>query len=145
MKKFLLLTLLAFCGVFAFGQSKMACCAKPSATQQFAMLASNKKFIMSHANPKKFHFQSTIGKAITYKTADGKDANAYELKAKNPTNNYILVIHEWWGLNDWVKKESEKIYNDLGDVNVIDLDLYDGKVATTQQDAGNFMKSVTDD
>ncbi|MDB4918900.1 dienelactone hydrolase family protein [Mucilaginibacter sp.] len=145
MKKFLLLTALLFCGALAFSQSKTVCCSNPSATQQFAMLASNKMFRMSHKSPLPLHFQSSIGKAITYKTADGKTANAYELKAKSPTNNYLLVIHEWWGLNDWVKKESEKIYNDLGNVTVIDLDLYDGKVATNQQDAGKFMKSVTDE
>lgn len=100
---------------------------------------------MSHKIPAKIHFQSSIGKAITYKTADGKDADAYELKAKTPTNNYILIIHEYWGLNDFVKRESEKIYNDLGNVNIIDLDLYDGKVATTREDAGKFMQSVKDD
>jgi carboxymethylenebutenolidase len=108
------------------------------------MLASNKMFRLSHKTPLPLHFQSSIGKAFTYKTTDGKTANAYELKAKKHTNNYLLVVHEWWGLNDWVKKESEKIYNDLGDVNVIDLDLYDGKVATTQQDAGKYMQSVND-
>ena len=76
MKKLLSLALLLCSGVFAFGQSKMACCAKPSATQQFAMLASNKAFVMSHKNPLKIHFQSSIGKDITYKTADGKGAGA---------------------------------------------------------------------
>jgi carboxymethylenebutenolidase len=145
MKKLVLLSLLTFCGVFAFSQSKMACCAKPSATQQFAMLASDKSFIMSHKNPLKIHFQSTIGKPINYKTADGKEADAYLLKAKNPTNNYILVIHEFWGLNDFVKKESEKIYNELDNVNIIDLDLYDGQVATTREDAGKLMQAVKDD
>ena len=145
MKKYLLLTLLVFCGVFAFSQSKMACCAKPSATQQFAMLASNKEFIMSHKNPLKIHFQSSIGKTINYKTPDGKEASAYELKARRATENYILVIHEYWGLNDFVKKESEKIYNDLGNVNIIDLDLYDGKVATTREDAGKYMQAVKED
>jgi carboxymethylenebutenolidase len=55
-----------------------------------------------------------------------------------------LVIHEWWGLNDFVKRESEKIYNDLGNVNIIDVDLYDGKVATTKEDAGKFMQAVND-
>jgi len=145
MKKLLLLSLFVFCAVFAFGQSKMACCAKPSATQQFAMLASSKDFRMSHQNPIKMHFQSSIGKAITYKTADGKEADAYEFKAKTPTNNYLLLVHEWWGLNDWVKKESEKLYTDLGNVNVIDLDLYDGKVATTRDEAGKLMQGVNDD
>jgi len=145
MKKLLLLTLLTFCGVLAFSQSKMACCAKPSATQQFAMLASNKAFIMAHKNPLKMHFQSSIGKTIDYKTPDGKEAHAYLLKAKTATHNYLLVIHEYWGLNDFVKKESENIYNELGDVNIIDLDLYDGQVATTREDAGKLMQAVKED
>ena len=145
MKKLFLLTLLIFSGVFAFSQTKVVCCSKTSATQQFAMLASSKDFIRSHKNPLKFHFQSSIGKSINYKTPDGKDADAYELKAKNPTNNYILVIHEFWGLNDFVKKESEKIYNELGNVNIIDLDLYDGQVATTREDAGKLMQAVKED
>lgn len=144
MKKYLLLMLSLFCAMCAFCQSKMACC-KESATQQFAMLASDKKFVMAHPNPRPYHFQSTIGKAVTYKTADGKDANAFEMKAKKPTNNWLLVVHEWWGLNDWVKHESEKLYTDLGDVNILDLDLYDGKVATTREDAGKFMQAVKED
>lgn len=135
-----------FCCVAAFSQRKVAiCCSKPeSATQRFAMLASDKNFVKAHANPRVYHFQSDIGKAITYKTADGKDANAFEFKAKTATNNYLLVVHEWYGLNDFVKKESEKLYTDLGNVNVIDLDLYDGKVATTREDAGKYMQSVVD-
>jgi len=143
MKKLFLLTLIVLCSAFAFSQSKMACC-NQSATQKFAMLASDKKFRMSHANPRPYHFQSSIGKAITYKVADGKDANAFEFKAKTATNNWLIVIHEWWGLNDFVKHESEKLYTDLGNVNVLDLDLYDGKIATTREDAGKLMQTVTD-
>ncbi|CAN5518730.1 hypothetical protein BH09BAC6_BH09BAC6_14610 [soil metagenome] len=145
MKKLIFLSALLLTAAFAFSQSKVICCSNPSATQRFAMLASNRDFRMSHKMPLPIRFQSSIGAAITYKTADGKTANAYVLKAKRTTNNYILVIHEWWGLNDFVKKESEKIYNDLGNVNIIDLDLYDGKVATTREDAGKYMQSVTDD
>ena len=136
MKRAFLLSLAVFAVVSAFAQSKMACCANPSSTQKFAMLASDKKFVMSHPLPLKYHFQSDIGKAITYSTPDGKTANAFVFMAKNKTNNYLLVVHEYWGLNDWIKKESEKLYTDLGNVNVIDLDLYDGKVATTREDAG---------
>jgi len=145
MKKILLVALLLSSATITFAQSKMACCANPSATKQFAMLASDKKFVMSHPVPLKYHFQSTIGKAITYNTPDGKTANAFFFKAKHHTNNYLLVVHEWWGLNDWIKKESETLYNNLGDVNVIDLDLYDGQVATTREDAGKFMQAVKED
>jgi len=146
MKKIYLLAILLISVVSAFSQSKMACCHKttatPSATKKFAMLASNTSFVKAHANPKRMHFQSSIGKVINYKTADGLTANAYELKAKKPTNNYLLVIHEWYGLNDYVKREAEKLYNDLGNVNVIALDLYDGKVADNRQDAGKLMQGV---
>jgi len=144
MKKLLLFALIISCSTVAFGQSKMACC-KQSATQQFAMLASNKKFVMSHPKPLPIHFQSSIGKPITYSTPDGRTADAYELKAKTPTRNYILVIHEYFGLNDYVKKESEQIYNDLGNVNIIDLDLYDGKSSTDRAEAAKLMQGVKDD
>jgi carboxymethylenebutenolidase len=144
MKKLLFSIVIIFTCVAAFAQSKVAVC-HYTPTQQFAMLASNKKFVTAHPNPKVFHFQSSIGKAITYPTADGKTANAYELKAKIPTNNYLLVVHEWYGLNDYIKQESEKLYTDLGNVNVIAIDLYDGKVAGNSQDAGKYMQSVTDE
>ncbi|QQL49405.1 dienelactone hydrolase family protein [Mucilaginibacter ginkgonis] len=145
MKKLILLVAFMATTITSFSQSKMACCEKPTATKRFAMLASNKNFRMAHANPLRIKFQSSIGKSFMYKTSDGRMANAYELKAKKPTNNYLLVIHEWWGLNDFVKKESEKIYNDLGNVNVIDLDLYDGKVTDNRDEAGKLMQGVKED
>lgn len=145
MKKLILLLTLVLSSAFAFGQSNKVACCYPSATQRFAMLASDKKFIASHPNPKPFHFQSNIGKAITYATADGTTAGAYELKAKTPTNNYLIVVHEYFGLNDYIKQISEKLYNDLSNVNVIALDLYDGKVATTREDAGKYMQAVKED
>ncbi|MBS7565892.1 dienelactone hydrolase family protein [Mucilaginibacter sp. Bleaf8] len=147
MKKLILFVCLVVSCMVAFGQNKMACChktvaAKPSATQKFAMLASNPNFRMAHPNPVKVHFQSSTGKVINYKTDDGLTANAYELKAKTKTNKYLLVIHEWYGLNDFIKREAEKLYNDLGNVTVIALDLYDGKVADNRQDAGKYMQAV---
>jgi carboxymethylenebutenolidase len=144
MKKLILSVFIMLCSVMVFGQPNMACC-KQSATQQFAMLASDKKFVMAHPIPRPIHFKSAIGMAITYKTPDGATADAWELKAATPTNNYLLVVHEYWGLNDYVKMESEKIYNDVGNINVIDLDLYDGKVAATRQQAGQYMQAVKDD
>ncbi|TWR30617.1 dienelactone hydrolase family protein [Mucilaginibacter pallidiroseus] len=142
MKKLFLLAALLICGAMAFAQ-QMACC-KKSATQQFAMLASDAKFRSSHKNPVKMHFQSAIGSQVNYKTPDGKTASAWMLKAKKPTNNYLFIIHEWYGLNDYVKREAEKLYNDVGNVNVIALDLYDGKVADNREDAGKYMQAVSD-
>ncbi|SDE76556.1 carboxymethylenebutenolidase [Mucilaginibacter pineti] len=145
MKKLILFTLFISIGVFAFAQNNVVCHSNISSTRQFAMLASSSKFRMAHLNPLPVKFQSSIGQSITYKTSDGKESTAYMLKAKKSTNNYILVVHEWWGLNDYVKRKSEKIYNDLGNVNIIDVDLYDGKVATTSQEAGKYMQAVVED
>lgn len=140
MKYFFSSIILLTCFI-AKAQQQMASCCMPTATEKFAMNLSDKSFIMSHPEPLPFVFISDRGKDITYKTSDGKDAHAWEIMAKKKTNYYFFVIHEWWGLNDYIKQESEKISNDL-EVNVIALDLYDNQVATTQEDAGKFMGSV---
>lgn len=121
-------------------QKNTSCC-NPSATETFALNAFDKNFIMTHENPLPFEFKSERGKDINYKTSDGKDAHAWEILAKKKTNYYFFVIHEWWGLNDYIKQECEKISDDL-DVNVIALDLYDNQVATTREDAAKIMGTV---
>jgi len=115
------------------------------ATEKFAMFASNKDFNSSHPNPVPYVHQSEVGKMIKIKTTDGTDANGYLLLAKKKTNNWVFVFQEWWGLNDHIKREAEQLYNDLGNVNVIALDMYDGKLATTPADAGKYMGEFKQD
>ena len=141
MKKYFFPLLLLLVSVAASAQ-KMSCCA-PTATESFSQLASDKKFAMSHLNPLPFNFASENGKPIIFKTADGSDAHGWEIRSKKPSGQYLFVIHEWWGLNDYIKKESEQIWTDLGNVNVIALDLYDGKIATNREDAGKYMQAVS--
>lgn len=43
-------------------------------------------------------------------------------------------------MNDHIKREAENLYNDLGNVNVLALDMYDGKLATDPQTAGKYMQ-----
>ena len=72
---------------------------------------------------------------------DGVNANAFLIKAKKKSNNWIFVFQEWWGLNDNIKRQSEELYEALGhSVNIIALDMYDGKVATTRENAGKYMQ-----
>jgi carboxymethylenebutenolidase len=52
------------------------------------------------------------------------------------------MIHEWWGLNDYIKREVERLQKELGDVTVIALDLYDSKVATDPQTAGQYVSGL---
>src|SRR5688572_28751015 len=128
MKKSILTLFFLLCCTFVFAQGVITVC-HTSSTDKFAMLASNKDFNSAHSSPRKYiHVSEEGGKMITYQCADGTPANAYLIEAKKKTNNCIFVIQEWWGLNDNFKRGAEKLYKDLGNVNVIALDMYDGKV-----------------
>ncbi|MGI8952685.1 MAG: dienelactone hydrolase family protein [Chitinophagaceae bacterium] len=124
-------------------QPIMNCCF-PSATEEFASFASDKEFMSSHLSPLPFTFVSERGHDISYKTSDGTDAHAWEIKSEKPTDYYLFVVHEYWGLNDYIKQESEKLSDDLG-INVIALDLYDKKVTADPQEAGKLVQSVKTD
>lgn len=117
-------------------------CCDLNAHTSFTSLADDYKFVATHENPEAFDYTGDLGKEITFQTSDGKEAHAFFIKASGTSDKYLFVIHEWWGLNDYVKKESAKFYNDLKDVNILALDLYDGKVATKREDAANYMKST---
>lgn len=59
---------------------------------------------------------------------DGVDVSVYVLMIKDFFDKYFFVIYEWWGLNDYIKEEVDCLFGELGDVNVMVLDMYDGKV-----------------
>jgi carboxymethylenebutenolidase len=54
-----------------------------------------------------------------------------------------IVIQEWWGLNDWVKDQARALARE-GYV-ALAVDLYRGKVATTQEDAHQLMMGTPPD
>lgn len=55
----------------------------------------------------------------------------------------IVVIHEWWGLNDWIKSKADAFAKE-GYV-ALAVDLYRGKVATDPDTAHQLMRGVPDD
>ena len=55
----------------------------------------------------------------------------------------LIVIHEWWGLNDWVKQQAQQ-FADQGYVAVA-VDLYRGKVATNAETAHELMRGLPQD
>lgn len=66
---------------------------------------------------------------VSYKSGDETvNAVMYTPQGKGPFPA-LVVIHEWWGLNDWVKEQASKLA-DQGYVTLA-IDLYRGKVATT--------------
>lgn len=143
MKKLLLaicfwLAYLPFCEA----QKTASCCAKP-ATEQFAAFASNQEFKGMHASPLPFTLEEAAGEMITFPVTGGEEGRAYLVKASKATNKYLIVIHEWWGLNDYIKQEADKFDKALPEVNIIAVDLYDGNVATTAEEAAAMVQQVT--
>jgi carboxymethylenebutenolidase len=83
------------------------------------------------------------GKSVSYKSGDETvQALLYTPAGKGPFPA-LIVIHEYWGLNDWVKEQASKLadqgYESLA------IDLYRGKVATTPDVAHELMRGVPND
>ncbi len=80
---------------------------------------------------------------VTYRSGDETvHALLYKPTGEGPFPA-LVVIHEWWGLNDWVKQQAEH-YADLGYVTLA-IDLYRGQVATTPDQAHEIMRGVPED
>jgi len=83
------------------------------------------------------------GKPVSYKSGDETVSGIlYTPQGKGPFPA-LVVIHEWWGLNDWVKEQASKMA-DQGYV-ALAIDLYRGKVATTSDEAHQIMRGVPSD
>ena len=82
-------------------------------------------------------------KPVSYKSGDETvQAILYTPAGKGPFPA-LVVVHEWWGLNDWVKEQAAKL-SDQGYVTLA-IDLYRGKVATTPDEAHQIMRGVPED
>jgi carboxymethylenebutenolidase len=83
------------------------------------------------------------GKSVSYKSGDETVQGVlYAPPGKGPFPA-LVVIHEWWGLNDWVKDQASKLA-DQGYLTLA-VDLYRGKVATTPDEAHEIMRGVPED
>ncbi|NWG86260.1 MAG: dienelactone hydrolase family protein [Hydrogenophilaceae bacterium] len=83
------------------------------------------------------------GHEITYKS-DGTTLKGYiayddKVKGKRPG---VLVVHEWWGHNDYARKRADMLA-EMG-YTALAVDMYgDGKSANHPDDAKKFMMAVT--
>lgn len=155
MKKIALLTFAAFSTAillgFSFSRPEptflspecVISCVNLETAQMIAMDAAQPGFAQLHEDPLYFKLDNATGTTIHFTAADGKDAQGYFIKAKKKSNKWLFVIQEWWGLNDYIKKEAETFYSELDDVNVLAIDMYDGKVASTRDSAMKYMQGAT--
>lgn len=76
---------------------------------------------------------------LSFDTAGGATAS-YVAIPDQPTTKAVVVIQEWWGLNDHIKDIAGR-YADEGFI-AIAPDLYRGKVATNSEEAGKMMHDL---
>ena len=83
-----------------------------------------------------------VEKDVNY-SANGTNFKGYityddKTKGKRPG---VIVVHEWWGHNDYVRKRA-RMLAELG-YTAIALDMYgDGKQADHPKDAGKFASAI---
>ena len=83
----------------------------------------------------------TKGTEVTYYNQDNKGIKGYlavpEGRGKKPA---IILIHEWWGLNDEIRDKARKYAKD-GYI-ALAVDLYNGESTTKPEDARRLAGSV---
>jgi carboxymethylenebutenolidase len=141
MKNVLLLFVLALSACqYAEPASNLAMCHDPNvAIAEFSLFANDKNFRDAHPAPLPVAAFAD-GKMIEFPVAGGPNGKGFLMTSKKKTNKYLLLFHEWWGLNDYIKNEAAMWCKDLN-INVLAIDLYDGKVATTADEAGKIMQA----
>jgi carboxymethylenebutenolidase len=90
-----------------------------------------------------FSAAAATSKTISYKSGDETVQGILYIPTGKGPFPAIIVIHEWWGLSDWVKEQASKL-SDQGYVTLA-VDLYRGKVATTAEVAHELMNGLPED
>lgn len=101
-------------------------------------------FAEAHLAPLPLHYTAKHGSMVTFETLDGKKGSAFFVPSSNSNSKVLIIFHEYWGLNDYIKREAERLQDSLG-VDVYAVDLYDGVVATTPEQAGKLSSSLDPD
>ena len=77
---------------------------------------------------------------VTVNPANGKESAGYLGVPDQTPAPAVLLIHEWWGLNDQIKAVAAE-YAKHGFL-ALAVDLYQGKVATSRENAKSYMQAV---
>jgi carboxymethylenebutenolidase len=101
-----------------------------SASDKDSKVPANQKHPMDPDAPK------PTGQSISLQVQGGQ-ANAYAARPKTKAKGGILLLHEYWGLNDWVKSMGDRLAGE--GYLALAVDLYKGKVATDPKQAQELM------
>jgi carboxymethylenebutenolidase len=82
-----------------------------------------------------------MSQTITFKRPDGKDCSGFYVEpAAGGRAPGIVVIQEWWGLNDQIKGVANRLA--AAGYRALVPDLYRGKVGLDAEEAGHLMNNL---
>ncbi|KAG0166068.1 hypothetical protein DFQ28_007780 [Apophysomyces sp. BC1034] len=65
----------------------------------------------------------------------------FEPSTKKVEGAAIIVLQEWWGVNDQIKEHAQRIANNTG-MHTVVPDLYKGKIGVTAEEASHLMSHL---
>jgi carboxymethylenebutenolidase len=85
-----------------------------------------------------------VGEDVVYGSIDGAELNGYLVRPSDAEEDApgIIVIHEWWGLNDNIRRAADRLAGE-GYV-ALAVDLYEGSSATVPKEAMKLMGKLTE-
>ena len=86
--------------------------------------------------------ENIVTQTVTYAAIEGEEVQGYLVRPERVDENLpgVIVIHEWWGLNDNIRMMTRRLA-DQGYA-ALAVDLYRGKVAETPDSAGTYARAV---
>ncbi len=83
------------------------------------------------------------GTTVSFDSLAGKGSGYLVEPAAKGKHPALIVIQEWWGLNDWIREQANR-YAAEGYV-ALAPDLYRGKIAATPEQAHELMRGLPQD
>jgi len=81
-----------------------------------------------------------VDQSLSFPRPDGQSAPGHAFAAADPKAPAIVLIQEWWGVNEQIRGVARRLC-DAG-YNVLIPDLYRGKLATASDEAQHLMASL---
>ena len=79
---------------------------------------------------------------VTYATVDGREVSGFVAAPEGAADSLpgLIVIHEWWGLNDNIRSMTRRLAGE--GYRALAVDLYYGAVASSSDSAGSLTSTV---
>lgn len=85
---------------------------------------------------------SKVGQLVSFSSANALgDARGVVIGDPKKHPRGLIVIHEWWGMNEQIQEEGAQIASE-GGFTVLVPDMYRGKVAKDREEAGHYMNGL---